>query len=208
MSAIDLSSDVGLVACGLLTLNILLGLLLSMRYNPWTHWPHRRVNYFRIHNWTGYLALAVSALHPVIVLFSSTANFRVFDIVIPVQSPKQPLVNSLGAIGLYALALVVVTSYVRHRMTRHTWKLLHYVAYVSAAFFFAHSLFSDPTLKGNPVDWLDGEKVYIELCVVAVALVSAYRVRWMLRHARRRALGSVTLRPAAPMPASRAAGGS
>lgn len=208
MSAIDLSSDVGLVACGLLTLNILLGLLLSMRYNPWTHWPHRRVNYFRIHNWTGYLALAVSALHPVIVLFSSTANFRVFDIVIPVQSPKQPLVNSLGAIGLYALTLVVVTSYVRHRMTRHTWKLLHYVAYVSAAFFFAHSLFSDPTLKGNPVDWLDGEKVYIELCVVAVALVSAYRVRWMLRHARRRALGSVTLRPAAPMPASRAAGGS
>lgn len=208
MSAIDLSSDVGLVACGLLTLNILLGLLLSMRYNPWTHWPHRRVNYFRIHNWTGYLALAVSALHPMIVLFSSTANFRVFDIVIPVQSPKQPLVNSLGAIGLYALALVVVTSYVRHRMTRHTWKLLHYVAYVSAAFFFAHSLFSDPTLKGNPVDWLDGEKVYIELCVVAVALVSAYRVRWMLRHARRRALGSVTLRPAAPMPASRAAGGS
>lgn len=208
MSAIDLSSDVGLVACGLLTLNILLGLLLSMRYNPWTHWPHRRFNYFRIHNWTGYLALAVSALHPVIVLFSSTANFRVFDIVIPVQSPKQPLVNSLGAIGLYALALVVVTSYVRHRMTRHTWKLLHYVAYLSAAFFFAHSLFSDPTLKGNPVDWLDGEKVYIELCVVAVALVSAYRVRWMLRHARRRALGSVTLRPAAPMPASRVAGGS
>lgn len=208
MSAIDLSSDVGLVACGLLTLNILLGLLLSMRYNPWTHWPHRRVNYFRIHNWTGYLALAVSALHPMIVLFSSTANFRVFDIVIPVQSPKQPLVNSLGAIGLYALTLVVVTSYVRHRMTRHTWKLLHYVAYLSAAFFFAHSLFSDPTLKGNPVDWLDGEKVYIELCVVAVALVSAYRVRWMLRHARRRALGSVTLRPAAPMPASRAAGGS
>ncbi len=189
MSAIDLSSDVGLVACGLLTLNILLGLLLSMRYNPWTHWPHRRFNYFRIHNWTGYLALAVSALHPVIVLFSSTANFRVFDIIIPVQSPKQPLVNSLGAIGLYALALVVITSYFRHRMTRHNWKLLHYVAYVSAAFFFAHSLFSDPTLKGQAVDWLDGEKVYIELCALAVAAGSAYRVRWMLRRSKRRALG-------------------
>lgn len=192
MSAIDLSSDVGLVACGLLTLNILLGLLLSMRYNPWTHWPHRRFNYFRIHNWTGYVALAVSALHPVIVLFSSTANFRVFDIIIPVQSPKQPLVNSLGAIGLYTLALVVVTSYFRHRMTRHNWKLLHYVAYVSAAFFFGHSLFSDPTLKGHAVDWLDGEKVYIELCALLVALVSAYRVRWMLQRAQRRALGSAS----------------
>lgn len=202
MSAIDLSSDVGLVACGLLTLNILLGLLLSMRYNPWTHWPHRRFNYFRIHNWTGYVALAVSALHPVIVLFSSTANFRVFDIIIPVQSPKQPLVNSLGAIGLYTLALVVVTSYFRHRMTRDTWKLLHYVAYVSAALFFGHSLFSDPTLKGQAVDWLDGEKVYIELCALLVALVSAYRVRWMLQHSKRRALGRASLRGAAAAAAS------
>lgn len=202
MTAIDLSSDVGLVACGLLTLDILLGLLLSMRYNPWTHWPHHRFNYFRIHNWTGYVALAVSALHPVIVLFSPTAHFRVFDVVIPVQSPTQPLVNSLGAIGLYALALVVATSYVRHRMTRRAWKLLHYMAYASAAFFLAHSLFSDPTLKGNPVDWLDGEKVYVELCALAVAGGSVYRVRWMLRRAQRRSLGSVAPPSTAPVSSS------
>ena len=201
VSAIDLSSDVGLVACGLLTLNIVLGLLLSMRYNPWTHWPHHRFNYFRVHNWTGYLALAVSALHPVIVLFSATANFRVVDVVAPVQSPKQPLVNSLGAVGLYALALVVVTSYFRHRMTRHTWKLLHYTAYVSAAFFLAHSLFSDPTLKGQPVDWLDGEKVYIELCALVVLAVSGYRVRWAVQRARRRSLGRSPVRAAARVPA-------
>ena len=69
-------------------------------------------------------------------------------------------------------------------MTRHTWKLLHYTAYAAAIFFFAHSLFSDPTLQGKPVDWLDGEKVYIELCALAVAVVSAWRVRWMLRHRR------------------------
>lgn len=196
VSAIDLSSDAGLVAVGLLTLNLLLGLLLSMRYNPWTHWPHRRFNYFRVHNWTGYAALAVAALHPVIVLFSSTAGFRIFDVVIPVESPKQPLVNSLGAIGLYVLALVVVTSYARSRMTRHTWKLLHYGAYAAAIFFFAHSLFSDPTLQGKPVDWLDGEKVYIELCVMAVAIVSAWRVRWMVRHRR-----DAAQRRAAPEPA-------
>ena len=184
VSAIDLSSDAGLVALGLLTLNLLLGLLLSMRYNPWTHWPHYRFNYFRVHNWTGYIALAVAALHPIIVLFSSTANFRVFDIVVPIQSPKQPWVNSLGAVGLYALALVVFTSYIRSRMTRRAWKNLHYVAYAAAFFFFGHSLFSDPTLKGKPVDWLDGEKVYIELCVLAVAVLTAWRVRWMLRHRR------------------------
>jgi len=42
LSAIELSSDIGLVAVFVLTANILLGLLLSVRYNPWTHWPHRK----------------------------------------------------------------------------------------------------------------------------------------------------------------------
>ena len=190
VTAIELSADVGLAACYLLTLNLLLGLLLSARYNPWTHWPHRRFNYFRIHNWTGYIALAVSALHPVVVLFSATARFRLFDVLIPVQSPRQPLVNSLGALGLYALALVVITSYFRSRMTRRGWKRLHYTAYAAAILFFAHGLFSDPSLEGKAVDWIDAEKVSVEVCVLLVALVTAWRVRWMLR---RRA---TALRPA------------
>ena len=44
---------------GLLTLNILLGLLLSTRYNPQKQWPNRKIKIFKIHNWTGYTALAV-----------------------------------------------------------------------------------------------------------------------------------------------------
>jgi DMSO/TMAO reductase YedYZ heme-binding membrane subunit len=181
VSAIELSNDVGLAACYLLTLNLLLGLLLGLRYNPWKHWPHRRFNYFKVHNWTGYVALAVSALHPVIVLFSTTAHFRLFDILVPVESPKQPLVNTVGALGLYALALVVATSYYRNRMRRRTWKRLHYTAYAAALAFFAHGLLSDPTIKGEPVDWLDAEKVSVEVCVLLVAAATVWRVRWALR---------------------------
>jgi DMSO/TMAO reductase YedYZ heme-binding membrane subunit len=44
MSAIDLSSYFGFGAITLLTGNILIGLLLSTKYNPVRHWPHRRVN--------------------------------------------------------------------------------------------------------------------------------------------------------------------
>ena len=79
MSAIDLSSVVGLVAVGLLTANILLGLLISSGYNPTRRWPRRRVKLFPFHKWTGYSALAVAFVHPVILLFSSTAGFRPLD---------------------------------------------------------------------------------------------------------------------------------
>ena len=95
MNALDLSADVGLVAVGLATANLLLGLMMALRYSPVRSWPHRRVNYFLLHNWTGYLALATAVLHPVILLFSSTAHFRVRDVLYPVHSPSQPLENTI-----------------------------------------------------------------------------------------------------------------
>ena len=97
ISAIELSSDIGLVAVGLLTTNILLGLLVSIGYNPTRRWPRRRFKLFTLHNWTGYIALATATLHPVVLLFSATAGFRLFDVLAPITSPSQPLVNTLGA---------------------------------------------------------------------------------------------------------------
>jgi predicted ferric reductase len=64
ISFIDLTSYVGLAATGLLTFNLLLGLLLSTRYNPVKSWPRRRRPLYGLHNWTGYIALATVLLHP------------------------------------------------------------------------------------------------------------------------------------------------
>lgn len=83
VSALDLSNYAGLTAVGLLTLNILLGLLLSVKYNPVRRWPHRRVNTVRLHNWTGYTALAVSFTHPIVLLFYTTAGVGVVDLLWP-----------------------------------------------------------------------------------------------------------------------------
>jgi methionine sulfoxide reductase heme-binding subunit len=189
MSAVDLSADTGLVALWLLTANLLVGLLLGVRYNPWTHWPHRRFNYFEIHNWTGYIALAVAALHPTIVLFSSTAGFKPLDILWTPQAPKQAFVASLGALGLWTLGVVVLTSYFRRRLRRRSWKALHYLAYVAAAAFYAHGLLMDPQLKNRPVDWFDGEKVSVEVCLLLLGLATALRLHHALR---RRAEGVAT----------------
>src|SRR6476661_3851282 len=81
MTAIEISSYAGLTAMTLLTLNILIGLVMSVKYNPVRSWPHRRINTFKIHNWTAYVALSVAILHPIIILFSSTAHFALLDIV-------------------------------------------------------------------------------------------------------------------------------
>ncbi len=84
----------------LLTVNILLGLMLSARYNPVRQWPHRRLPIFDIHNWTAYIALGLVLLHPAILLFSRTAGFGIGDILLPVQSPKADVVQLLRSRGI------------------------------------------------------------------------------------------------------------
>ena len=183
ITVLDLSAYVRLAAVGAITLNILLGLLMAFRYSPHRSWPHHRFNYFRFHNWTGYIALAVSILHPLILLFNKNPRFLILDLIYPVHSPAQPLDNTIGAITLYLLAFVVVTSYLRIRLGRHLWKSFHFSIYFAAAALFWHSLFTDPTLKNGPVAWFDGGKLFVESCLLLIVAISLLR----LRHARKKA---------------------
>ncbi|HUX66266.1 MAG TPA: ferric reductase-like transmembrane domain-containing protein [Terriglobales bacterium] len=211
MTAIDLSGDLGLVALALLTINLLLGLLLSVRYDPLRHWPHRLVDIFQLHNWTGYIALAACVLHPLPLLDSARLPFTWLQIAWPIHAPSQPRDNWIGAIALYLVALVVVTSYFRVALGRRSWKLVHYGAYVAALLFFLHSLLLDPELLNRPVDWLDGEKVFVEVCLLLVFVSSLARWKYGQRHPQRLRVTPATryvpgfkgaIQPQQPPPAS------
>jgi predicted ferric reductase len=177
-TAIDISSVVGLIAVGIFTAQILLGLLLSVGYNPTRQWPRQRVKLFTFHNWLGYIGLSTAFVHALILLGSSTAGFRLFDILVPIWSPTQPFENTLGAVAFYLVAFVVLTSYFRRVFGHHRWKLLHYTAYAAAAVFYLHGTLADPLLKNQPVDFIDAEKVYVEGCALLVLLATAARIKW------------------------------
>jgi len=187
LTAVDISGTIALGAIGLLTLNLLLGLLLSVGYNPRRQWPRQPVKLFTFHNWTGYLALAAVVLHFGTLLFSSKPVFRLYDVLLPIESPVQPFANNLGALGFYLVTIVVVTSLksVRTALGRHWWKLIHYATYAAAAVFFTHGILADPLLEGRPPDFIDAEKVYVELCALSVVAATVWRIRH--RRATRRA---------------------
>jgi predicted ferric reductase len=181
ISAVELSADIGLVALALLTTNLLLGLLVSVGYNPVRRWPRRRIKLFTFHNWTGYVALAAAALHPIVILFSATAGFMLRDVLWPIRSPAQPVENTIGAVGLYLVVFAVLTSYFRHVFGFHRWKQLHYTTYAAAVAFFIHGLLTDPQLKNRPVDWIDAEKLFVEMCIALVAGGTIWRVIYAKR---------------------------
>jgi len=160
MTAVELSSDAGLVAMVLLTANILLGLVLSARYNTMRRWPHRKLAIFDIHNWTAYIALGLIVAHSALLLFSKTAKFAVTDVLLPVKSPHQTFYNTPGAGAFYCVIFVVVTSYIRSKLGSRLWKKLHYFSYADAALLFAHGLMIDPELKERSPDYLDGKRFW------------------------------------------------
>jgi predicted ferric reductase len=187
MTAIDLSADLGLLAVFLATVNICLGLLIAARYSPWRRWPHRRFNIFRLHNSTAYVLVASIVLHPLILLFSAETHWRLLDVFLPVWSPVQPVENTVGAVSMYLVLVVVLTSYFRLQLGRRRWKLFHYLVYAAGICVFIHGILVDPKLKGNPIDPFDGEKVFVELCLVIVVLTATWAWRSRLnkdRHER------------------------
>ena len=177
MTILDVCAYLGLAAVGMATLNMGLGLLIALRYSPLRLWPHRPINIFRIHNWTAYLVLLLIVLHPGVLLLRGSTHFGFADLLLPIQSPVQPTLNTVGAASLYVLLIVIVTSIMRLRITRPLWRKLHYLVFPAFVLMFVHSMFTNPLLSNGKVDLLDGGKVFVEICCAISLATWAIRIR-------------------------------
>ena len=177
MSILDVCAYLGLAAVGAATVNMLLGLLIALRYSPVRLWPHRHVNIFFLHNWTAYVVLLLIVLHPAVLLLKRSTHFGLADVLLPIQSPVQPTLNTVGAASLYVLLIVILTSLFRLRMARPLWRKLHYLVFPAFVLIFIHSMFADPSLSNGRVDFLDGGKVFVEICLAISLVTWAVRIR-------------------------------
>jgi len=188
---LDLSSTIGLIATAVLTFNILLGMMLSTAYRRSPLWKKlpatlKNISIDSLHNWTAYVALALAATHPLLLLPDTASKFKWKDILFPVDAPHQALWVILGSLALYALIVVIITTQkvVKNRMSFRAWKNIHLISYGTALLFVIHGIVMDPQLKDRPIDWLDGEKLISELC--GLTLIAATIIRY--RYYRRRQL--------------------
>ena len=180
---LDLSSTLGLVATGVLTFNLLLGMLLSTAYRRSPLWKRlpgwvKKMSIDDVHNWTAYVALVLALAHPLLLLPDATLKYRLLTILFPVDAPHQVFWTMLGTLALYALLVVIITTQkvVKNRLGFRAWKNIHLISYGTALLFVIHGIVMDPELKDRPVDWLDGEKLVSEIC--GLVLLAATVVRW------------------------------
>lgn len=185
---LDVSSTLGLIAIAVLTFNLLLGILLSTAYRRSPLWKRlpawlKKVSVDDLHNWTAYVALAFALMHPLLLLLVATEHYRPVDLVFPVHAPHQAVWTCLGALALYALIAVILTTQkaVKNRMGFRTWKNIHLISYGTALLFVVHGIVMDPDLKDRPVDWLDGEKLLSEICGLVLIVATIVRYRYYRR---------------------------
>ncbi len=181
MTLLDLCSYLGLGAVGAVTVNLLLGMLLSLRYSPVRLWPHRRIDLFALHRWTAYAAIVLIVTHPAVLLLLKSPRFGLMDVLWPVQSYLQPKLNLAGAGALYLLVLVLVTSLLRARMARTVWRRLHLLVFPAALLLFLHSILTDPELRDGHPDLLDGGKIFVEGAALVTFVAVAARVYFRRR---------------------------
>lgn len=185
---LDVSAVIGLCAMVTLTINVLLGMMLSTAYKTnklWKKLPDqlKSISILWLHNWTAYLALVLVLLHPLFLVLDATSRFTFWDVIFPIDAPKQKFSVMLGTLAMFALVIVIITTQkaVKKKMSFRLWKNIHLISYGTAMLFIVHGLMMDPELKDRSTDWLDGEKLLCELCLLILVAATFMRLKYHLR---------------------------
>jgi methionine sulfoxide reductase heme-binding subunit len=168
------SRATGVVALLLLTAVMVLGILVS-RQGRLPGLP--RFGATSLHRSVSLLAVAFVAAHVATAIADPYVTIGIAASVVPFVSHYEAFWLGLGAVSLDLMGALIVTSLLRGRMGRRTWRVVHWLAYLTWPVAFAHSI-------GSSKDMQQGGLLCLGIaCALAVALALAWRVTRALRAA-------------------------
>ncbi len=125
---------------------------------------------FEVHKSLSILALIVGMFHGFILLGDSYMNFSVLDLVIPFHSPYQPFWVGLGILGLYLMAILVASFYIKKRIGQRAWRLLHYTSFGVWIMTSLHGIAAGTDTQSVVM------KVLYAVAIVSVGYLLTYRI--------------------------------
>jgi predicted ferric reductase len=152
-----LSRASAMVAYVLLWLSMALGLGMTSRLaRVWPGGPTA----FDLHKHTSLLGLIFALFHALVLLGDHYINYSLIQVLVPFASAHyRPVWVGLGQLGLYLMALVGLSFYVRGVTGHRFWRLIHYLSFVVFLLALTHGLFSgtDSTaLWARGIYWASG----------------------------------------------------
>jgi methionine sulfoxide reductase heme-binding subunit len=127
----------GFVAFGLLTITLALGVANLAR---WERGRWARAVAALVHRNASLLAIVFLAIHIATAVSDKYVSIPVLASVVPGLSGYDPLWVGVGAVSLDVMAALIVTSLLRERLGRRTWKAVHWFAYLVWPTALVHSI--------------------------------------------------------------------
>jgi methionine sulfoxide reductase heme-binding subunit len=150
----------GLVAFGLLTLSVWLGLAMSTRLA--TRVQKRLFGWHQTLAWTG---LSMLGLHVGALLLDPTIHFGLPSVLVPFASAWRPGAVAAGIVAGWLTLMLAASFRLRRLIGQRGWRRLHYASFVAFALALGHALTAGSDLHGvsgsvlaalaaGPVVWL------------------------------------------------------
>lgn len=71
------------------------------------------------------------ALHLLTLLLDPLIHFSALNLIIPLNEPYSPFAVALGVIALYGMVAVLISSWLRGKISYKSWRTLHYASFVT-----------------------------------------------------------------------------
>ena len=157
----------GIVSLILFTIVVCLGVLAVVRWHR-PGWPRFLTAEF--HGDVALLAVLFLAVHILIAVLDPFTSLGIAAALVPFSSPYQQFWLGLGAVAMYLIAALVLTSLIRGHLGHSAWRLVHWLAYAAWPLAVLHGVGTGTDSRAGWMWAVNG------LCVAAVLGAVVWRL--------------------------------
>ena len=136
----------GLVALGLLTTSVTLGLAMSTKLLS----SKRQKALFELHQALIWAALSMLVLHAGALVLDPVMHFGILNVLVPGTAPWRPVAVAAGIVAGWLMLALALSFRVRRRIGQRRWRLFHYASFGAFAIALWHGLTAGTEFKGAP----------------------------------------------------------
>jgi sulfoxide reductase heme-binding subunit YedZ len=140
--------------------------------SPWLFWLSDEAHQFLALLTTGFVVI-----HLVALLFDPLIPFSLGNLLVPLNEPYRPLAAGLGVLSLYALGIVLLSSWGRKRISHGVWRALHFMSFLAFLLVTLHGILAgtDVSQPWMQILYLGAGALFTFLIVVRFLVVAVSR---------------------------------
>jgi methionine sulfoxide reductase heme-binding subunit len=121
-----MARSAGFTSYCLLSMSVLLGV--STTSSMWDKWKLRKLM-TQMHQYAALLVFPFLFFHLWGLSQDTSVPFHLLSLLVPFEAKYRPVYTGLGVLTLYGWLLLIVTSYLREKLSVRVWRMIHFASF-------------------------------------------------------------------------------